>query len=147
MEWIIWLAVIFMVGTTIVNVRTKSQITRAIESKPELLDKMIEEPKAKHRLARTWIVPTPEGRIPAGWRWKCSCTVWGVAEDASIGYGELGTEDKAIEGFKSHAKKYLEVNTDFYKNKYERSEAEFAEYRRLCYCKDANDALAPWKDT
>lgn len=150
MEWIIWLAVLIMVGSTAVNIHTKSQITRAIEGKPEVIDKMLESPlpTPKHRLARTWIVSTRENHIPAGWRWKCYCGVWGVAEDANgkSGYQDLGTEEKAIKGFKNHAHQYQEVNRNVYKELYEKEQAEFAEYRRLCYCKDANDALIPWKD-
>ena len=150
MEWIIWIAVMFMVGTTVVNVRTKSQITRAIDGKPTVeLNKMLEEPKLPtHRLVRTWIVSSRENAIPAGWRWKCSCSVWGVADNASITNGkyDLGTEEVAIAGFTGHAKRYQEANRNIYKEKFEQASAEFAEYRRLCYCKDANDALAPWKD-
>lgn len=156
MEWIIWLAVLFMVGSTAVNVRTKSQITRALEGKPEVIDKMLEAPlnTPKHRLARTWIVSTREGQVNAGWRWKCYCGVWGVASDTKSRFNptdnttaySIGTEKTAIEGFKAHAEQYQEVSRNVYKELYEKEQADFAEYRKLCYCKDANDALLPWKD-
>lgn len=117
--------------------------------------KAIEAPTAPpHSLVRTWIVPTQENRINAGWRWKCSCGVWGLASDTSNRYNSkdettaysIGTEKSAITGFKDHALQYNEVNTDFYKEKYEQEKADFAKYRELCYCKDANDALILWKD-
>lgn len=155
MEWIIWLAVIIMVGSTVTNIRTKSKITRALEGKPQqTLDKMIESPKPAHSLMRTWIVATQEGSIAAGWRWKCHCGVWGVASDTKNIYNpenstvkrSIGTEKSAIDCFKEHASQYTEVNTDYYKDKFEQEQADFAEYRRLCYCKESNHDLFKWKD-
>lgn len=154
MDWIIWVAIIIMGGLTIGNMKIRSQITRAIEGKPTVLEKMLEEPKPAHRLMRTWIVTTQEGKLFAGWRWKCSCGVWGTASDAFSRFDStsrttkysMGTEKQAIAGFKEHSAQYSEVNTDFYKEKFEQVSAEFAEYRSLCYCKDANDALLPWRN-
>ncbi len=154
MEWVIWIAVLFMIGSTVGNVRTKNQIGRMLGSKPaEHQPKAIEAAtKDGHTLVRTWIVSTKDGKIDAGWRWKCSCGVWGLASGAysrSKGNGfteyELGTEKQAIAGFKDHATLYREVNTDFYKAKFEKVEAEFAEYRKLCYCKETNHDLLKWK--
>ncbi len=149
MEWVIWIAVLFMVGAAVTTVRTNNKITRALGGNPKTEQvKAIEAPKPTHGLARTWIVSTRDTAIPAGWRWKCHCGVWGVADNAHITNGryDLGTEAEAIKGFKTHAHQYNEVNTDFYKAKFEKEQADFAEYRRLCYCKDANDVLIPWKD-
>jgi len=154
MEWVIWIAVLFMVGSSVVNVRTKNQIKRAIGGSPKAAPvKELEAPKDEHRLVRTWIVSTRDGRIDAGWRWKCSCGVWGLASGAyskAKGGGfteyELGTEKQAISGFKDHATLYRDANSDHYKDKFTSLEADFAEYRKLCYCKETNDALIPWKD-
>lgn len=154
MEFIVWIAVLFMIGSSVVNVRTKNQIGRMINgTKTAAAPMALEAPKDEHRLVRTWIVSTRDGRIDAGWRWKCSCGVWGLASGAfsrSKGNGfteyELGTEKQAISGFKDHATLYRDANSDFHKERADKLEAEFAEYRRLCYCKDANDALIPWKD-
>lgn len=147
MDWIIWIAALIMIGSTITNIRIRSQITRALEGKPTTLAKMIEEPKPAHRLIRTWIVSSQEGNLPPGWRWKCSCAVWGIAEDVKRTGNSyvLGSESRAIEGFKDHAKMYGAVNGDVYKQKWEQTENEFAEYRKLCYCKETNDSLLPWK--
>lgn len=149
-----WIAVLFMVGSSILTIRTKNQIGRMLTgTKTAAAPKALEAPKDDHQLVRTWIVPTKDGRIDAGWRWKCSCGVWGLASGAyskAKGGGfteyELGTEKQAIAGFKDHATLYREVNTNHYKAKFDSLEAEFAQYRKLCYCKDANDALTPWKD-
>jgi len=157
MDWIIWLAVLIMVGSTVGNIRTKNQITRALSGGSQSASLKAIEPTKKsdgHTLTRTWIVPTAEGKLHAGWRWKCSCGVWGNATDSAHRFNakdgttaySLGTEKVAIAGFKEHAKQYVEVNSDFYKEKFEKEQADFAEYRKLCYCKDANDALIPWKD-
>jgi hypothetical protein len=148
MEWIIFIVLgLFIVGQTVSNMNTRKRITQALESRPESLSKMLDSPKPeiKHRLSRTWIVSSREVSIPAGWRWKCSCGVWGVSEDARMNTS-LGTEETAIAGWEKHSAKYLEANHNEYKELYEKEQAEFAEYRRLCYCKDANDALAKWKD-
>lgn len=157
MDWLIWVAVLIIVGSSVSNVRTKNQIKRALGASPQSAPvKAIEATRKSdgHNLVRTWIVSTSDGKINAGWRWKCSCGVWGVATDTTNRYNvrdkttsySLGTEKVAITGFKEHAKQYVEVNSDFYKDKLASLEAEFAEYRKLCYCKDANDALIPWKD-
>jgi hypothetical protein len=108
---------------------------------------MIQNPQPEHRLLRTWIVSSRESAIPAGWRWKCHCGVWGVAENACIVNGkyDLGTEEEAINGFKNHAHQYNEVNVDFYRQKFEQEQADFAEYREKCYCKESNDDLLKWK--
>lgn len=154
MEFIIWIAVLFMVGSSVVNVRTKNQMGRMLTgTKAAEAPKALEASKDEHRLVRTWIVATRDGRIDAGWRWKCSCGVWGLASGAystAKGGGfteyELGTEKQAITGFKDHATLYREANSDIHKERADKLEAEFAQYRKLCYCKDANDALMPWKD-
>lgn len=154
MEFIIWIAVLFMIGSSVVNVRTKNQIGRMLTgTKTAAAPMELESPKDEHRLVRTWIVATRDGRIDAGWRWKCSCGVWGLASGAystAKGGGfteyELGTEKQAITGFKDHATLYREANSDIHKERADKLEAEFAQYRKLCYCKDANDALMPWKD-
>lgn len=155
MEWLIWVAVLLMVGSSVSNVRTKNQIKRVLTGSPLPSSKVVEAPKRHdgHNLVRTWIVPTAEGKVNAGWRWKCSCGVWGAATDISNRYNpkdkttsySLGTEKTAITGFKDHAKQYVEVNSDFYKAKFEKEQADFAEYRKLCYCKETNHDLLKWK--
>lgn len=151
---LIGILVLALLGQIASNVSTKKKVTQALESRPEALANMLEAPKPSHRLVRTWIVSTQEGRISAGWRWKCACGVWGVADNATHSFNrkdntnsyDLGTEKEAINGFKTHAKQYLEVNTDYYKDLYEKTEADFAAYRHACYCKDANPDLIHWKD-
>lgn len=154
MEFIVWIAVLFMVGSAVANVRTKNQIGRMLTgTKTSAAPKALEAPKDEHRLVRTWIVSTRDGRIDAGWRWKCSCGVWGLASGAyskAKGGGfteyELGTEKQAISGFKDHATLYREANSDFHKERADKLETEFAEYRKACYCKETNHELIPWKD-
>jgi len=159
MEWVIWLAVLFMIGSTVTNVRTKNQVTRALSGSslpvPTKGLEAAQKPKTDgHSLVRTWIVSTKDGSVNAGWRWRCACGVWGLAADTKSRYNvtdkttaySLGTEKSAIEVFKEHALQYSEVNTDFYKAKFEKEQADFAEYRRLCYCKETNHDLLNWKD-
>lgn len=154
MEWIIGIAVLFMIGSSILSIRTKNQIGRMLGSSPVEKPKVLEAaPKADHTLVRTWIASTKDGRIDAGWRWRCSCGVWGLASGAYstlqangfVKYG-LGTEKQAIAGFKDHADLYKEANSDYYKGLYEREQAEFAQYRDKCYCKETNSDLIKWKD-
>jgi hypothetical protein len=147
MDFVIWIAVCFMIASAVSTARTKSQIARMIEGKPVELNKMIESPKPqeKHRLIRTWIVSSRDMSIPAGWRWKCACTVWGVAPDAVMGQS-LGSEEAAIEGWKKHAEAYLEANRNEYKELFIQEQTDFADYRSKCYCKDANDELIQWRN-
>lgn len=155
MEWIIMMAVLAVAGLSVVNIRTKNQIGRMLENNPVQTAKALEAaPKSGHTLVRTWIVPTKDGRIDAGWRWRCSCGVWGVASGAYSKHiartntteYELGTEKQAITGFKDHATMYREVNDDTFRTKFEELQAEFAEYRNKCYCKETNNDLIKWKD-
>lgn len=155
MEWVIWIAVLFMIGSTVTSVRTKNQIGRMLGGKSdEHQSKAIEAaPKDGHTLVRTWIVSTKDGNINAGWRWRCSCGVWGLTTDTQNRYNSkdsttsysLGTEKQAIIGFKEHARQYREANTDTYKEKFEKEQADFAEYRKLCYCKETNHDLLKWR--
>jgi hypothetical protein len=150
---ILLIGLMVTLGLTNILVLRKASSPRALTASTPV--KALEGPTVPpHSLTRTWIVSTQEGKIGAGWRWKCSCGVWGVSSDSHNRYNpkdqttaySLGTEKSAIAVFKEHARQYNEVNTDYYKEKFEKEQAEFAEYRKLCYCKDANDALLPWRN-
>lgn len=93
-----------------------------------------------HALVRTWIGEDPAGLSVDGWRWKCSCGSEGVAGDAT-NRASLGTEDNAIQRYKSHAKNFTDANRNVWKELYLKKEAEFAEYRNKCYCKETNNDL------
>lgn len=148
MEFILVLLIITVVGSTLVTVRERSKITRALTNPVQPMKELMDTPKTAHRLTRTWIVSTRDGNIPAGWRWRCHCGVWGVATNAyqTPTDAHLGSEAAAIEGYKVHAKSYHEVSVDRYKEQFEAVTAEFAEYRQKCYCKESNDDLLKWRN-
>jgi hypothetical protein len=149
---ILFIGIMISFALTNIFVLRRASSSRALTASPAA--KAIESSPAAHSLVRTWIVSTKDGYILAGWRWKCSCGVWGTCDDAMDKYNSkdrttsfsIGTEKAAIRVYKEHARQYSEVSTDYYKSMFEKEQSEFAEYRKLCYCKDANDALLPWRN-
>ncbi len=111
----------------------------------------IAAPKKKgtgHRLVKTYI-GSGDSWIE-GWRFLCSCGAKGCASNMEAATysrtGKLGSEASAIEKFKIHRDAFLAANGDDDEEhgdtaKLRKLEAEFAEWRKVCYCKDTNDDL------
>lgn len=104
-----------------------------------------------HRLVKTYVSTNSDGDPwIRGWRFLCSCGVKGPAaglEQQINGMGgKLGSESSAIDKFKLHRDRYLEVNGNDQGEhedtaKLRELKAEFAEYVSKCFCKDTNDDL------
>jgi hypothetical protein len=145
MEVIIILVGLIMMGSTAVNVHERRKIVRAFEqSSVEPLKQIMETPRPKHRLIRTWMASNYENAIPPGWRWRCHCGTTGMAHD--VGPDCLGSEKSAIRAWRIHAAEWDAATTNVYKEKYDQLLAEFTEYRGKCYCKNVNEELAPWRE-
>ena len=109
----------------------------------------ISAPKSSgHRLVKTYI--SRDDQWIDGWRFQCSCGAKGASDglkQAKTGVsGTMGTEVGAVEKFKKHRDAYLDANGDDEQEhedtaKLHKLEAEFAQWRKACYCKDTNDDL------
>ncbi|UDL16612.1 hypothetical protein SEA_ATUIN_218 [Arthrobacter phage Atuin] len=142
MEIVSWLTLGLVLVTLIsVNSKKKPEASKAIEA-PVVKTVVVNGSLGQHVLKRTWI--GDEGLSVKGWRWECSCGTIGASGNAD-GKTSLGSEENAIDRFKAHAKGFREANKDLMQEKYNLLEKEFADYRKACYCKDANDDLIKYR--
>lgn len=95
---------------------------------------------AGHTLIRVWDNRTCE-RERQGWWFECSCGQ--IRASDSTNSKSFGSEERAVASYKSHAKLHVDIgpSVNVYKDLYEKEKARFAEYKKLCYCKDANDDI------
>jgi len=106
---------------------------------------------SSHRLVKTYIARGANSdHWIDGWRFLCSCGAKGASTGLKAAtyseFGSMGTESGAVGKFKTHRDLYLEVNgsgdTEHEDTvKLKKLEAEFAEWRNACFCKDTNDDL------
>lgn len=119
---------------------------------PPVPQKAVSAPTVSaHRLVNTYVATgSTKDEWVEGWRFLCSCGARGTAantvQQVNGKGGKLGTEASAIDKFILHRDKFLQANGDDATEhedtaKLRKLEAEFAEWRNACFCKDTNDDL------
>lgn len=101
-----------------------------------------------HRLVKTYLATNDDW--VDGWRFLCSCGAKGTASNTKPATysvrGSYGSEASAVEKFKAHRDNFLDANGGDEQDHEDtvalrKLEAEFAEWRKACYCMDTNDDL------